>query len=92
MLGVQVMWLLDEFTMENGATRYMPGSHHRKHFPTAHEVAGRNEAEDQYFVASSGSVVFMHAAMWHTVRRNSSGTSRSCLLSTYVPAWVVKKE
>ena len=35
--GINVLWCLDDFTDENGATRYVPGSHERNRAPTAED-------------------------------------------------------
>ncbi len=70
-LLLQTMWMLTDFTEENGATRVVPGSHRRLRPPEANCV---------YFgetsvVGSRGSVLIWHGALWHRNGPNASSTA-----------------
>lgn len=64
------IWALSDFTATNGATRLVPGSHKRDHFPAPGETYPAVAA-----VMPKGSVLFYHGSMWHGADRN---TSRDC--------------
>lgn len=77
----QTIWMLDDFTYENGATGVVPGSHHLLSPPTY-----ADEWRDDAVVLEGvrGSVAFLHGALWHTGRPNTTDQSRSCLLGMYI--------
>ena len=89
-LAGQTVWMLDDFTEENGATGIVPGSHRKAHPPEE----PRNEWRDdgQVLTGSRGSVVFGHGAWWHTARPNRTEQSRSCLLGMYIMPWFLPQE
>ncbi len=89
-LAGQTLWMLDDFTEENGATGIVPGSHHRRHPPDAPCDAWR--ADGKVLTGARGSVVFGHGAWWHTARPNRTETSRSCLLGMYIMPWFLPQE
>lgn len=53
--------LLDDFTEENGATSFLPGSHERAEAPTEEEWA----RDSRQVIAPAGSVFFFNARLWH---------------------------
>jgi ectoine hydroxylase-related dioxygenase (phytanoyl-CoA dioxygenase family) len=58
---VNCIWMLTEFTRENGATRLMPFSHHSRRQP-------RSGVEYRHLVSAEGppgSIVIFHGAIWH---------------------------
>jgi len=79
------IWLLDPFTLENGPTRIVPGSHHSNKLP---QVALKDPSaphKDEIFVqAPIGSVVIMNAHLWHGGTTNNTSTSRTALHGFYV--------
>lgn len=79
------LWLLDDFTIDNGATRVVPGSH-RKTVPVQEELPDRKGPHpDQIIVtAKRGSVLVINGHVWHGGTRNISGTRRRVLLVSYV--------
>ena len=86
----QTLWMLDDFTEENGATGVVPGSHKKGHPPDGDTSQWRNDAET--LTGEMGSVVFAHGAWWHTAGPNSSEHSRSCLLGMYLQPWFIPQE
>jgi fumagillin biosynthesis dioxygenase len=74
---LNAIWCLDDVDEENGATRYLPGSHRFTRFS---EVPKDPKAGMRPFEASAGSVIIMHGRMWHTSGENISQDRERCLL------------
>ena len=77
----QTIWMLDDFTVENGATAIAPYSHRRLHPPPDKDEW---RADGEIVTGTRGSVVVAHGAYWHTARPNTTGRQRSCLLGMYI--------
>src|SRR6516165_1086391 len=81
--GYQVcnsIWLLDDFTADNGATRVVPGSHRlgvppRDAMP---DPAAAHPGEVQ-LIAPAGTVVIFNSHLWHGGTRNRTGLPRRAL-------------
>ena len=67
--------LLDDFTEENGATSFLPGSHTRAEAPSLEEY----EAGRQRVIAPAGSVFFFNARLWHSGESNLTDQWRHAL-------------
>jgi ectoine hydroxylase-related dioxygenase (phytanoyl-CoA dioxygenase family) len=67
-LAAHAIWMLDDFTVENGATLVVPGSHLRDDEP--------DDSEMRPATGTAGSVLFMEARLWHGTGRNVSAQSR----------------
>jgi ectoine hydroxylase-related dioxygenase (phytanoyl-CoA dioxygenase family) len=89
-LAGQTVWLLDDFTEENGATGAVPYSHREGHPPDDPRDSWRDDGE--ILIGKAGSVVFAHGAWWHTSRPNRTDRSRSCLLGMYMRPCVITQE
>ena len=72
------IWMLDDFTQENGATRVVPGSHLLKGGPADYMKDPEASHPDQMCVmAPAGSVVVINAHLWHSGTTNhTKGTRR----------------
>lgn len=66
---INIIWCLDDVDAENGATRYLPGSHHFSHFS---DVPADTDAQMRSFVAKAGSFVAMDGRLWHSSGSNTS--------------------
>ena len=77
---VNTVWLLDDFTPENGATRIVPGSHRSG-------MAGPPEGMDVKhvfrLVAPAGSVLVFNGQCWHGGGANRTQTDRHALFGHY---------
>jgi ectoine hydroxylase-related dioxygenase (phytanoyl-CoA dioxygenase family) len=79
-----VIWLLDDFTTENGAPRYVPGTHRSGRLPQDvlpdPAAAHRDEA---LITGRAGDVVVMNAHLWHGGTANRTGRPRLAMHSFY---------
>ena len=74
------IWLLDDFTPTNGATRVVPGSHRWGKFPDELLLDPKAPHPDEVLLlASAGSVVVMNTHAWHGGTANRSPTQRRAL-------------
>ena len=77
------VWLLDDFTTENGATSCVPGSH--KRIETLPE-GGVEYKDKQQICGPRGSVLIVNGAVWHGSSENMSDTPRVALLGFFCRA------
>lgn len=85
----QTIWCLDDFTLENGATRFIPGSHRRDHIPV-HE--GDYDHEGVTVVAPRGSLIVGHGACWHSMGANHTDAPRTAIFGRYARSFIVPQE
>jgi len=78
------IWLLDDFTPTNGATRVVPGSQNWGKFPQE-AMSNPTEAhpEELVLLAPAGSVVVMNTHAWHGGTANRSADHRRALHAFY---------
>ena len=74
------VWLLDDFTLENGATRCVPGSHLRLEGGPEPEVKYDDEVQ---VCGSKGSVIIVNGALWHGSSANHTDADRVGLLGFF---------
>src|SRR5215472_4949818 len=78
------IWLLDDFTPENGATRMVPGSHRWRRLPEAGFYAPH--PAQQLVLGKAGDVVVMNAHMWHGGTANHTAAPRRAM-HVYYTRW-----
>ncbi len=79
-----IIWMLDDFTIENGATRIVPGTHKLGKLPQ--EVLPDPSAthpEELLVTGPAGSVAIINAHTWHGGTANRSAGPRRCLHAFY---------
>lgn len=84
-LAVNVIWMLDDFTLENGATRVVPGSHKR----TSYAAEGKKQKDEIRVVGKKGSALVFNANLWHGGAENKTDKSRWAVALGYV-RWFIK--
>jgi len=86
---VNVIWCLDDIDEENGATRYLPGSHRYTSFEDLPDDA---MTQTRAFEALAGSFVVMDGRLWHTSGRNVSADRQRRLLFAYYSADFIRPQ
>jgi ectoine hydroxylase-related dioxygenase (phytanoyl-CoA dioxygenase family) len=75
------IWMLDDFTNDNGATRMIPRSHAWRRLP---EPGNRDTLPDEQLVTgTAGTVVVMNTHMWHAGTGNRTDRCRRALHGFY---------
>jgi ectoine hydroxylase-related dioxygenase (phytanoyl-CoA dioxygenase family) len=84
---LSVIYCLDEFRVDNGATMFWPYSHMSGRKPPngviPAELPGATQVE-----ASRGSAIFFLGSTWHEIAPNLSGSRRWSIIVTYCRWWV----
>ena len=78
------VWMLDDFTPENGATRIIPGSHRWRRLPPPGMYDFH--PEQQLVTGRAGTVVIMNAHMWHGGTANHTSSPRRAM-HVYYTRW-----
>ena len=82
---VTTIWLLDDFTSDNGATRVVPGTHHLLTPPPKSLADPASRHPDQKIInAEAGSVLVFNGHLWHSGTRNETDSSRRVLQCSFV--------
>ena len=84
-LSIQTAWMLDDFTIDNGATHVVTGSH-RTHSkpPTGQRALDRETVLE----GPAGSVAIWLSQTWHRHGANVTDTARNGVIIQYARAWV----
>jgi ectoine hydroxylase-related dioxygenase (phytanoyl-CoA dioxygenase family) len=74
---ITALWMIDDFTPDNGATRVVPGSH-RITRPLSRDLTQplARHRDEKIIVGSAGSVLIFNGYLWHSGRRNNSNGPR----------------
>ncbi len=78
------VWLLDDFTASNGATRVVPGSHRfGRAAREALDDPSADHPDEVRLIAPAGTVVVLNSHLWHGGTENRSGRPRRALHSYF---------
>jgi ectoine hydroxylase-related dioxygenase (phytanoyl-CoA dioxygenase family) len=84
-LACTAIWMLDPFTIANGATRLWPGSHRDTTLPKEAMADVRAAHPREVIVEGGpGDVLVFNGHCWHAGRPNTTGASRRAVLAHYV--------
>jgi len=78
---------LTDFTAENGATHFVPGSHERDRRPRPSE-----RAETQQALMPAGSALVYHGSLWHGGGANDSAARRLAIIVNYCAGFLRQEE
>lgn len=84
-LTIQNVWLLDDFTEHNGATRVMPYSHKLRKSPPWSSDPLEGEV---VLTAPAGSVAMWLSNTWHRSGPNTTDKARRAILCNYNLSWL----
>jgi ectoine hydroxylase-related dioxygenase (phytanoyl-CoA dioxygenase family) len=78
------VWMLDDFTTQNGPIRVVPGSHRWKQLPqNVMPDPSSPHPEEEIITGAAGTVVVMNAHAWHGGTANQTDSSRTALHAFY---------
>jgi hypothetical protein len=81
------IWMIDEFTSENGGTVVVPGSHLLGCFPAEDEARGRLSLD-----VPAGGCAIIDGRLWHGTGANHSGGRRRGVFGHYYAAFLRSHE
>ncbi len=86
---VVTLWMLTDFTKDNGGTIVVPGSHLWNEYSIG---AGQGEkpevAGEHQLLGRAGDVIFMDARTFHSIAPNNTDECRIAVIVRYAPWWL----
>ena len=83
-LEIQVIWMIDDFTADNGAPLFAPETQKLA-------IAPENDRFEQIaekITGTAGTAIISHGLCWHDTSINHSDHSRISLLGNYTPQYI----
>jgi ectoine hydroxylase-related dioxygenase (phytanoyl-CoA dioxygenase family) len=77
------VWMLDDFTLENGPTRLIPGSHRWGRLPQSLADPRAPHPDEILLTGKAGTVVVMNAHLWHGGTANRTERPRCAMHGFY---------
>jgi len=87
--SMNIIWCLDDVHAANGATLYLPGSHHITH---KDQLPGDREEQLVPFEAPAGAIIAMDGRVWHTSGENKTKDEERALLFGYYSADFIRPQ
>ena len=91
-LQISAMWALDDFTLENGGTRIVSGSHREMTYERRHTSLPEAGENVEQVAMPRGSVLFYLGSTLHGGGANRSSRPRAGLINTYALGWLRQEE
>jgi len=82
-VNVGVIWALDDFTIDNGATVVIPKSHKKRDIKNPEKFDER-----KIIVMPKGSALIYSGSLWHAGGANTSDSTRLAIILQYVESWL----
>jgi ectoine hydroxylase-related dioxygenase (phytanoyl-CoA dioxygenase family) len=83
-LEIQVIWMMEDFTADNGAPLFAPNT---QNFATKPDF-DQFEQTAQKITGTAGTAIISHGLCWHDTSTNSSDRPRVSLLGNYTPQYI----
>ena len=82
--SINVMFAIDEFTRENGATWVVPGTQQTSDPPSPDTI----EASAIPVECAAGSMIVFDSTLWHAAGSNTSGRDRLAINHQFTRSWI----
>lgn len=84
---VSFILMVDEFRNDNGATRFVPGSHKWSAIPNELTKNALTDIENQARRAcgEAGSLIIFNGAVWHGISANTTNAPRRSIQGAFIP-------
>jgi ectoine hydroxylase-related dioxygenase (phytanoyl-CoA dioxygenase family) len=82
--SVNLMFAIDSFTADNGATLAVPGTHNADPPPTEQFMRSRAIAVE----CPAGSILVFDSTLWHAAGANTSGKDRLAINHQFTRSWI----
>jgi len=83
-MQANTIWLIDDFTKDNGATWCLPGSHKFGIKPSEKDQSRKDLIQME---GKKGSVIITHGFLWHKSGKNKTQNSRIGLLGAFAASY-----
>lgn len=83
-LETQVIWMIDDFTLDNGSPLFAEGTQKLSTKPDVEKF----ELTARKITGKAGTVIISHGLCWHDTSENQSDQPRISLLGNYTPQYI----
>lgn len=84
LIGLNIMFPIDEYKKENGGTKIVPGTHQQE-IPPSVEYLEKNSISVE---CPGGSMIVFDSTLWHSAGLNRSGKDRHAINHIYTPSYI----